>query len=505
MCGDATVVNAGAKRRAPRSTVGTASRSMFDFLCDGRWHAKDTVISVGVASVLKDEYERAVTEGKRLRKNAAQEHEYADSGARYLVRSALRIAQRNGRISSDPNNSERVRMTAQVARQWRRMRSAEETANQSTEAPPSDGVSRQRFGEERVIAGWREFDAWSLSPLSARDVAYVRPNVDVPIEELRRGFPSWELALEPDGLISIAAPCGTPVKDVVTQWLAEQGIFHEGVRDARNVRRRDISKLPPEFLEELVTYYTAYAHRRIRGRHANSMQKLVGDADDIAGEVALWVMECIAGFDPTHGVPFGAWLTKQLPNKVMDLNRASFGRTAADAEMRRAKAMEDFEAKHGVSPTQEQLREILGLSEAEFQRKERDLAHLRGLRATSTLDTAPDAPELPVPDITADPEGDALRLEQNQMISRALLAASGEWDPETGRAIKLRHLGFLIVYLVTWQEWTRGDLSLLAGRAARVVTEEVNAVQDELAERLDFLRAGRPLPERQMPTPLASC
>lgn len=474
---------------------------MFDLLCDGRWHEKEDVLAVGARAALAEDYARAVQEGKRVRRGKkATTAEYAESGARQFARNNLRIAQRSMRVTIDRKTQDRVKMSIQAARQWRRGRSAEETAAEPVE---NNGVLRQKFGEERIIAGWREFDAWALSPLHSRDIAYVRPNTDVSIKEMRDKFPTWDISQEPDGLISIAAPCGTPVKDVITEWLLENEIYHEGVRDAHNVRRRDISSLPQDFLEELVSYYTGYAQRRIRGRHANSMQKLVGDPDDIAGEVALWVMECISGFDPTHGVPFGAWLTKQLPNKVMDLNRASFGRTAADAEMRRAKAVEEYEAKHGVSPTQEQLRDLLGLNRNEFIRKERDLAHLRGLRSTATLETGPDSPELPVPDAAADPEGDMLRLEQMQQVSRALLASSGEWDPETGRPIKLRHLGFLIVYLVTWQEWTRGDLSVLAGRAARVVTEEVNAVQSELAERLEHLREDRPQQGGRLPTPVA--
>jgi len=474
---------------AIRLKVSPTTRAILDFLCDGRWHTREETLVIGVKACLEGEYPRAVDEGKRVRRGRqATTTEYADSGARQFARNNLMIAVRNNRVQVDETNT-KVRMSAAAARQWRRDRSAEE-ASAPTEANLK-GVVRQRFGDEQIFAGMLEFDAWAYAPLYARDVAYVRPNTDVDLDEMRETFPNWDISIEPDGLISIAAPVGTPVKDVVTEYLAQQGIHHEGVRDARNVRRRNINELPQDFLRELVTHYTRYAQRRVRERHAASMQRLVGDPDDIAGEVALWVMECIAGFDATHGVPFGAWLTKQLPNRVMDLNRASFGRTAADAEMRRARVIEGYEAAHGHAPTQDELRKTLGLTRDEMIRKERDLANLRGLRSTSTLETGPDAPELPVVDMSSDPEGDVLNLELMQSVSRALLSASGEWDIETGRPVHLRRLGFLIVYLMHWQEWTKGDLTILAGRAARAVSEEVDAVQKELAERLSDLRADR--------------
>ena len=255
----------------------------------------------------------------------------------------------------------------------------------------------------------------------------------------------------------------------------------------RRWRRRT---LPPDFLRELVAHYTRYAQRRVRERHAGSMQMLVGDPDDIAGTVALWVMESIAGFDASRGVPFGAWLTQQLPNKVMDLNRASFGRTAADAEMRRARVIEAFEGEFGRAPTRDELRRRMGMSPDEMSRKERDLSNLRGLRTTATIETGPDEQELPVVDLAANPEADVLNLELMQSVSRALLASSGEWDEE-GKPVHMRPLGFLIVYLMHWQEWTKGDLTILAGKAARAVSEEVDAVQRQLVDRLEELREGR--------------
>lgn len=485
---------------AVRLSVSPPTRAMYDALCDGRWHDREEILTLGAVTCTKEQYAKAVEEGKRVRKGRpASTNEYLESGGRQIARNNLRIAVRNNRIVED--NRGRLRMPAALARQWRRDRSAEETSkiDQGTKSGKPQ-VLRQRFGEEQTFGGMLEFDGWAYAPLYARDVAYVRPNTDLDAVEVRAAFPDWEVTMEPDGLIAIAAPAGLPVKDAVTDWLLEHQIFHEGVRDARNVKRRNIKELPAGFLNDLVAKYTRYAASRVRDRHSGAIARLIGDPDDLAGTVALWVMESIAAFDATRGVPFGAWLTQQLPNRLMDLNRASFGRTAADAEMVRAREIEAFEVEHGRVPSKDELRQRMGLSREEMARKERDLANLRGLRATAPIETGPDAPELPVVDLSANPEADMLNLELMQQVSRALLASSAQWDDD-GRPVYMRRLGFLIVYLMHWQEWTKGDLTAMAGKASRSVAEEVDAVQLMLAERLSDLREGR-APIRLNPTPI---
>ena len=59
-------------------------------------------------------------------------------------------------------------------------------------------------------------------------------------------------------------------------------------------------------------------------------------------------------------------------------------------------------------------------------------------------------------------------------------------------------MGFLITYLTHWGEWTKGDLVELSGRAARSVSDEVRAVQADLAKQLEDLRDNRG--ERPMAT-----
>lgn len=475
-----------------RRKVSPTTQAMFDALCDGQWHSSEEIHEIGFRACLEGERESAIKRGRGLRKKSTlTEDDLARAGAKSITTNNLRIAARDRKITYTADRV-RVRMYKRIAQEWRRQRSQEMSAANKAASTGERPKPRQHFGEEQVFGGWLEFDAWAQAPLESRDIAYVRPNTTLDTTSLQAAFPTYRVKTDPDGLVSVSAPAGDPVKENVTQWLTDNEVYHEGVRDARNVRRRNISDLPPAFLESLVGTYTRYAIGRVYERHAGSLQRLVGSADDVSGEVGLWVMECVADFNADHGVPFGAWLTRRLANQVMDLNRASYGRTAADAEMRRARAIEAFEAEHGRMPTRAELRDLLGYSEKDMRRKERDLAHLRGLRSSATLDTGPDEAEIPVPDIAADPEGESLNLEMSQTVSRALLSSTGHWDSNVGRPVAERTTGFLISYLTNWDEWTKGDLMDVSNKTNRQLGEELTTVDRLMAEQLEHLRADRP-------------
>ena len=463
-----------------RSSVSSTTRAMFDLLSDGQQHAKEDVLLAGLAAALKDDYLRCIEEGKRARRGRpATMQEYAHSGARHFARNNLMIAERNKRIISTGKDADaKCRMPVALAREWADARIEAKRRQQR------EPVSVQPFGQITYYAGLPEWEGWAFSPLTTQDVAHVRPTLAIPMDRLREAFPGWEVNEGPDGLVSIAAHPGAPVKEVVTAWFSEQNLHHDGVRDAKGVRRRDLRELPTAFLEDLVGKSVPFARGLVASRYAASMQRLVGDHDDIDAYVMMWVIELTASFDATLGRPFGTWLTNQIPRKVQDLNRASHGRTASDAEMKHAKARAEFEAKHGRSPSPEEMRSVLGLSIEDMHAKRRHLATLAGLRSATPLDTGPDAPDIAVVDESADPEQDALNRERAQQITLALLAASGQFDETRGRPVMTRPLGFLVTYLMTWDDWVKGDLIALAGCADRKVTDEVEAVQSELARLL---------------------
>jgi len=467
-----------------RSSISPTTRAMLDLLSDGEKHPIEEVLYAGFCAALADDYGRCVAEGQRARRGRpAGLAEYAHSGARSFSRNNLMIAKRNKRIrSTGKGEKEMLAMPIALARQWAQARRTEDRRQLR------EDISIQPFGQITQYAGIDEWEGWAYAPLISQDVAHVRPTLQVPIDVLRAAFPGWEVNESPDGLVTVSGSPGAPVKEVVTAWFTEQDLHHDGVRDAKNVRRRNLSQLPTVFLNDLMAKSIPFARGLVASRYGASMQRLVGDFDDIEGYVTLWVVELSQSFDSSLGRPFGTWLTNQIPRKVQDLNRASYGRTASDAEIKHARARAAFENEYGRTPTYEELRNALGLTNDEMRTKRRHLTTLASLRSATPLDTGPDAPEIVVVDTRATPEQTFVDKERSQQITMSLLAASGKFDEVLGAPRMLRPLGFLVTYLMTWDDWVKGDLIALAGCADRKVTEEVEYVHSELARLLADLR-----------------
>lgn len=471
------------KRRykVSRERVSPITAAMYDLLCDGKVHSSEDVLKAGLEAALGSDYNRCIEEGHRARHyRPASTADYAYSGARALSRNNLMIAKRNKRIevTSSTSKYDRLKMEKTFAFEWKKMKIASERIQQR------EPVSVQPFGNIAYYAGMTEWEGWAYAPLEVRDVAHVRPTISVPLPKLQAAFPGWQVTESPDGLITISAHAGAPVKEVVSDWFARNSIFHDGVRDAKGIRRRNLSMLPSNFLYDLMDKSVSFARGLVSSRHGASMQRLVGDNDDIDGYVALWVIELASSFDPSLGRPFGTWLTNQIPRKVQDLNRAAFGRTASDVEIKHARAKAKFEADHGRSPTYEELRKELGLTRAEMHAKRRHLNTLSNLRSAATIETGPDEPEIAVEDDRPNPEEIALEREKARQITLALLGASGVDRIEDANPLVQYPLGFLATYLMTWDDWVKGDLIHLAGCADRKVTDELDKVQSDLARRL---------------------
>ena len=477
-------VSKASKSNPFRANLSNTTKAIFDLLADEKSHTREEVLGAAMAAVLAEDYLKCIKEGQRARRNRpASTQEYAHSGARHFARNNLMIAERNKRvISTGKNDNIRYKMPVSIARSWKEARRIENDYRQR------EPITKQPFGDITYYAGLSEWEGWAYAPLIARDIAHVRPSLSIPFDKLVKAFPGWGITEGPDGLISISAHPKAPVKEVVTQWFNDNEIHHDGVRDAHNVRRRDLRMLQPAFFEDVIAKNVSFAKGLGASRRNASLQKLIGDKDDIEGYIMLWVLELAASFDATLGRPFGTWVTNQLPRKIQDLNRSTNGRTASDAEMKHARVRVDFESQYGRSPTNEELRELLGYTHSEMKSKLRHLSNLTGMRAATTFDTGPDEPDIHIVDERANPERDALEREKAQQITLALVSASGKFDPKTGRPIMTRPLGFLATYLMTWDDWVKGDLVLLAGCADRKATDEVEAVQADLAKTLKDLR-----------------
>lgn len=468
-----------------RSNLSATTKAIFDFLSDEEPHSREDVLDIAMAAALSEDYLRCIKEGKRARRERpASIQEYAHSGARHFARNNLMIAERNRKVfTTGKNENAKVRMSVPLAREWVQIRENEKVHK------PLEPVTEQPFGDITYYDGMTEWEGWAYAPLIARDIAHVRPSLAIPITQLRKAFPGWDILEGPDGLISISAHPGAPVKEVVTQWFENNDIHHDGVRDAKNVRRRNLQQLLPSFYNDMVAKNVAFGRGLVSSRHLASMKRLVGDdPEEIKAYIMLWVVELATSFDATLGRPFGTWVTNQMPRKIQDLNRATHGRTASDAEMKHARARADFESQNSRTASNSELRDLLGYTEEEMRNKTRHISNLVGIRSATPFDTGPDDPDIQVVDEKSNPERDILDREKAQQITLALLSASGTFDETIGRPVMTKPLGFLVTYLMTWDDWVKGDLVLLAGCADRKATDEVEAVQYELARILSDLR-----------------
>jgi DNA-directed RNA polymerase specialized sigma subunit len=472
------------KQKTLSILVSPATAAMYDLLSDGKSHAVEEVLTAGKAGALRADYLKCVEEGKRARHGRdATLAEYAHSGARAMARNNLMIAKRNGKIVvSERKNSEPVvKMPAEYAKAWVLKRRASRNVQ--------GVVVEQDHGNVTYYAGMPEWDGWAYAPLVSKDVVHVRPSLPIPIEKLKNAFPGWDVSESPEGLITISAISGAPVKEVVSEWFREHDIPNEGVRDAKAVKRRELSDLPKKFLNDLVRHNVPFARGIIAAKSGTAMQKIVGDRDDIDGYVAQWVLELITSFDPSKKAPFGTWVANQMKRKVHDLNRSAYGRTATDIEIKFSRAIQKLEEELGRTPNNEEIQKHLNLSSKEMREKLSLLSNLSNLRSMGTIETGPDQAEIAIEDPHPQPEDIALSREQSQHVTLALLAASGQIRNGDSLPTITMPLGFLVWYLMHWDDWVKGDLIYLAGCADRKVTDELEKVRQELMKLLSEYRS----------------
>lgn len=510
------------KAKRLSALVSPATAAIYDLLSDNKSHSMESVLSTASEAMLQRDFYRCIEKGKKARhERDATTLEYARSGARAIARNNIMIAKRNGKILvNDANNATaEVSMPIGFILQWK------ENKRAASQAPKKQGV--QEWGKITYYAGIPEYEGWAHAPLITKDIVHVRPSTSLSLKVVAEAFTGWEVSESPEGLITISAlpiaplalnpdeqgitnPEGYSVKQIVSDWFAVNNIYHEGVRDAKGVRRRDLGHLPRPFLEDMVRVSYSYVRGLVASRHGAAMQKLVRDNDDIDGYVAQWVLELAGSFNADLGRPFGTWLTTQIPRKVQDLSRAEFGRTAADAQIRQARAQAEFETRHGRTPTTreimsvsveidflakkgrqptpEELAAILIEKDRDLRTNRKNLNTLQNLRTTTTINVGPDQPEIAVEDLSPKPEDVALAREKSQQITLALLAASGQVAEGEDLPKIAMPLGFLVTYLMHWDDWVKGDLIFLAGCADRKVTEELEKVNLELAKALNEYR-----------------
>lgn len=471
-----------------RQKFSPTTVAMFDALVGNSSLPIGEVLTHGIRAQLSTDYTKAIEAGKRARRSkTASMDDYAKSGARALSRAYLFIAERGGHITITGKSDEDIAaMTAEFRVEWKR-------AKERSERPHiQEPITVQSFGEVSMYGGMTEWEGWAHAPLRAFDVLHVRPYQSLDISIWESQFPGWEIKVSPDGQISIFGPQGAPVKEVVVAWMDRQGIYHEGIREAKSVRRRNLNELPARFLADLLDKMTPLARGIIKGRHGSSLKKLFDDTDDIHSHITIWLLELAQSFDAALGNPFGTWVTQQLPRKLYDLNRTLNGRTASDAELFYARAVADFQNEFGRTPSLSELSEHSGMSMEALKQQQRHIEGLSNVRNASSLmreNTSGDEEPIHIVDEQISPEEHAEIEERAHQVTMAILTATGSGPTETHGAVLRKPLGFMVTYLLNYDEWVKGDLIHLAGCRDRKVSDEVSSVNKSLARNLSNYRS----------------
>ncbi|SEO78014.1 flagellar biosynthesis protein FliA [Trujillonella endophytica] len=345
-----------------------------------------------------------------------------------------------------------------------------------------------RVRQPLVFGGIPEAEGFARVPITPRDRVHFRVDRELPLEEFRAALPD-RVAVSFDSGEGLYRVDGDPgqgsvLADWVRAWCAGRGITTVGLRAETDVRRRAPRDLPPSFLDELCRHYAPVSLKRLQ-RNMSTIRMHLPDSDDLTQQVYEWILKAVGQFDESKSVPFGAFLATQLSKWVHDLGRAAHGRTAADTENKQQKAVAAFLAEHQRRPSEKELAAYMGQSVATLRRNSQTVATLNGLRNLQSLDGAPDAAEILIPDSHEAPDEIMGEAEQT-LLSHALTAACAP-DPTARREQRAGQpnvLGWATWYLTTWGGLTKTQLSADLGTSVRNMNVHADRVERALKAQL---------------------
>lgn len=294
----------------------------------------------------------------------------------------------------------------------------------------------------RYFGGILEDDGWLLSPLRSHDLVHFRASGSITQERVQRAIGLYGLAnQDSDGLIRISTAYGTEISKFIKAWGEEEGVDISGARLDLGVRRRELADLPRAYVEDFCQFYVSFSRNFLKN-HMSSVRKHISDPDDIQQQIYLWIIHAIQRYDADTSIPFAAYLHSSLKRWVHDLNRKSYGRAAADNELKYSRAVSAFTSEHGRKPTTHELSEILGESEPSVREKINSINLVNNLRTTSPIDDG--EREIPLSDSGATAE-EEYSAETDRALLSALLTSTALEEGKSPRVI-----GWLGLYSEFW-------------------------------------------------------
>jgi DNA-directed RNA polymerase specialized sigma subunit len=496
---------------------------MFDLLADGAWHTNTDIVAATMTVCAEQEREDALRNGERVRAKtlakgtAIATEDLIASGAKDLCRNRLMIAVRSGRVE---RHGDQHRMLADVVAQWVAQRGttapapvaaptksapvkaaptkatpakaapATKPAPAQAEAPAAEPTPARRNLKDRaplIFGGMSEADGFLDAPLVAFTRVHFRTNLPIPLREFRADLPTGTTVThdEGTGLYRVDHPTlsGIDLAYLVKDWAEDHQIITEGLRPERNqVRRRSLHDLSPRFLDDLCRHYGPYSLKRLQ-QHFSTLRMHYTENDDIVQRVSEWILEAVAQFDDTRGVPFGAFLAGKLSKWVHDLNRNSYGRVLTDHENKTHSVIAKFVQAHHRPPTDAELAQALGQSVGNLRKNATAVANINALRNVGTIDSGIDDPEIPLPG-SERVEDQLMDAMDKSALSQALIQSCAADPTAKGRASQPNVLGFATWYATTWGEMTKTNLATALDTSMRNMNAHSVRAGDRMAAAL---------------------
>lgn len=477
--------------------------AIYDLMLDGDWHPNGDLINHGVTICAQSETEAALSNGRRVRKvsiesgKAFTDPELIEAGAKDLVRNRLMIAVRGGRLERTKTHH---RMTTAAQQAWQQARTGTETtasartgpkahkpakvasrssatvaapvltiattaATQTVPTDATDGVTvttvtkngkaTRTYTTPTTFGDITEADGWAQAPLEVKDRVHFRIDNDtLPLAAFRAMLPATTSVTYDEGTglyrVDVTDGAGEAARTLILDWCAEHGFDTKGLRIEKGMRRRIVNDLNPYFLSDLCAFYATYCRGPLR-KHKSTLQFHFKEQADENQQVFEWILEGIACYDETSGVPFGAFLTKKLPGWVHNLNRQKYGRNLSDAEMRQQRAVQDFTSEFGRKPTERELAECMGQDIATFRKTSGMVSNVQAIRNAGTIDvTAHGDSEVPLPSGESVEDRYEAAMRQS-LVSQVMTKACGVDEDARGKLSKVPNvLGWVAWYQTAW-------------------------------------------------------
>lgn len=366
--------------------ANTFETKVFDEMSDGQWHR--------ITKITRNCVEKKVSTSAEIKDTVTNLSEQG-----YLLAGA----------------SDSYRLPEKYVRQWRTSRGMSmETTNSHS---------------PRFFGGILEDDGWAHAPLVEYDLLNFRANSHITLQDIQLKIGNLgKVHRMEDALFRIFSQEGHKVYGILKEWDNEDDqVAINGLRITEKAFRRDINKLPYNYLEDFCKFYGKFSYVFLRNS-MSSVKKHLPENDDVQQQIYLWIIDAVERYDDSTCIPFAAWLSTCLNRWVHNLNRKSHGRAVADNELKHLRAKAEFESEHGREPNLRELAMALGETIEKVSKESASIKIVANLRSTTTINSEDfDIPL--VAEETAESHVD--NKLSNTSITAALIASAREKSDET--------------------------------------------------------------------------